>query len=306
MVRIFHVIFISAFSMILLTSCLKDSCNDKRELISFHYDWSELGEVDKKPESMRLIFYPQPTGTPIIREVASDGYIDAKLPSGTYQLITFTGKTNRIQFDSMDHFETAQFYLNPQQRSDQVIEQPDQIYGSVFNELTVNSGESYTFCPTSITKRIIIDLQVKDGIDLFVSCDGELSNLATRYLICRGEIISHNAGSHHFDLQRSGQLLQGIIHCFGTDTQALSSEEPVPDTKNRLRLHYELTTGEEGVCIIDISPSLEDLGNSDVKSIKVIIKIEDVEVGMNATLSDWIVSTSGSGTVIPQTTNQLN
>lgn len=300
MVKFFHIIFTLTFSMLLLTSCEKKSCDDEHEQISFHYNWSELGEVNKKPESMRLIFYPQSASMPIIRDVAADGYIDATLSPGVYQLITFTGKTNRIQFDSMDHFETAQFYLNPQQRSDQVLEQPDQLYGSVLNEFSISIGGNYTLRPTAITKQIIIDLQVNDGIDLIASCDGELSNLASRFLISRREIIPHYPGSHHFDLQKSEQSLQGIIHCFGTDTPASSSEEPIPNTKNMLRLHYKLTTGEEGVLLVDISPSLEDIDSPNVESIEVIIEVEEVEIGMNATLLDWITSTSGSGTVIPQ------
>lgn len=302
--RKIHIIALIAV-VIMLTGCRRHKYYDLEQsygTLHIKFDWEGYTDI---PPGMNLVFYPSEdygegengASGPILQQLQYDGG-KVSLPVGKYDVAIYNDYTYNIQYRGMDHFLTAEAYLNgydrlPLSRTNNSVRsyaEPDIFYVSQIRQLEVTGHEqTIVVRPELKTLKLFVHIGV-DGVQYVSQADGSITGAASNVILSTGMTSDETASKRIFGFSISNKELYG-------ETKMFLCNNPLTE-KYELELAFLLrnNTVSVGKFKYDVSsqitPRLRE-NNSKVPPEGIHIYIEGVKVdevsgdGFDAVVDSW-------------------
>ena len=268
----------------------KDLCYDHPHNghLQVVFDWAKVSETVE--QNMELFLFPVGGGRPLHYQFYNiyGGYID--VPSGVYKAICANTGTGANRFeDSSDTFSGFTVTTRALSKSEDAILEPDILYSDHISDgIRIDSGkdQTLTMYPAQRTPRYTVIVKNVRNLNGAKNCTASLTKLSCSYRAADDEALD-DSHSQSFEMARAGESsLVGMVTIFGhRHNECLN---------HILTLHFDLQSGNELNCTVDVSDRMTELARDGRMSGEIIIDL-DIDLpkpisngsGFQPTVDDW-------------------
>lgn len=266
MIRSRHMAPFVIYSIIFtfFSSCLNEipyrqnSPKDERKL-TFSLCWDSLFHETDPPDSVCFYFYPL-SGDPPFNYICNGSQSTQTIPAGEYQVLAFNCDVEQIQFRNMDTYETAEAFLCPRNKSEDMIPETGMLYGASIDRFSVdeNSPAHRTVVPEKLVKRLFFSVNL-ENIENIAECRGHISGISTCVNLSKKVPVGSERGTVPFRTNPTEKGVEANLFVFG----ACPLIENEPTVQNLLKLDFTFTDGSTSSAQADLTPLLQETHHND-------------------------------------------
>ena len=268
----------------------KDLCYDHSHNGSLQvvFDWTRVPETLE--QNMELFLFPVGGGHHLNYQFYDihGGHID--VPSGVYRAICANTGTGANHFDDpSDTFGEFTVTTRSLSKAEDIILEPDILYSDHISDgIRIDSGKDQTLVmyPAQRTPRYTVIVKNVRNLNGAKNCTASLTKLSCSYRAADDEALD-DSHSQSFEMARAGESsLAGMVTIFGhRHNECLN---------HILTLHFDLQSGNELNCTVDVSDRMTELARDGRMSGQIIIDL-DIDLpkpisngsGFQPTVDDW-------------------
>jgi len=274
--------FLTIFSLtLILFGCIKrplDQVNPDSK-INVIFQWQKLNTGDSISESMKLYFYGE-DGRIFCKNANSKGF-SGTLPAQKYNIIALNTDSKGVVYKNLDDYLTASVIASSvQTKSNEIIEQPERVYGASVGDLIFIGGQSsnLVLAPMKYSKRINNKFVISGDVSELEKCQVFLSGLSRGFLLHNSELLTGED-------DRASIIIDDIIK--NNFSISFNIFGIFPNATNILKLNFAFSSGLNESIDINVSDVLKKVDI--VINITVYVDIvRDAEGGFRARLKSWI------------------
>lgn len=287
---IIHNTFFSIYTVIIgliLLSCSNEIPYGKTAIkhpISLTLNWDNLITNGNPPDSIYFLFYST-SSSRVYKFASHKNELHKSLPPGDYQVLVFNYNVKSLEFRNMDKYETAEVALVNQTKTEDIMPEPDLLYGTNIDHFVVgvNNHVPQKVTPQKLVQNISFKIAV-DKIANIKECNGTISGVSSALNLSKNTVVTQAPScTTPINTVHTGEKIIANVLVLGIQPK----EENQPDIQNIVQLNFTLHDGSTASAEIDLTEKMQQVDNNDV-DIEIEAHInQDGSITLTASVSVW-------------------